>query len=173
MSNFSVSVRRRAARFPLFCKEVRHHWSILFISFTRSHPPRMSSAGVAFVTGASQGIGREIALRLADDGLDIAVNDIPNHKAQLDVLCQEISAKGRKASAQVGDVALESDVESMIASIVKTMGELNVVRSVPSGAFHRPALTFPCIVDGRQRRHLHCQTNVRKCVCSSSAKTLT
>ncbi|KAJ6452766.1 NAD-binding protein [Mycena sanguinolenta] len=46
----------------------------------------MSSKGVVLVTGAAQGIGRSIALRLADDGFDVAVNDISKNSEKLDAL---------------------------------------------------------------------------------------
>lgn len=51
--------------------------------------------GTAIVTGASQGIGRAIALRLADDGFDVAINDLSAAKDNLETLRQEIVAKGR------------------------------------------------------------------------------
>ncbi|KAF9459840.1 hypothetical protein BDZ94DRAFT_1300250 [Collybia nuda] len=87
----------------------------------------MTSIGVAFVTGASQGLGRAIALRLARDGFDVAVNDIQKSRDKLESLRQEITAKGRKSSVQVGDASSKNDVESMIASVVADMGELNVM----------------------------------------------
>lgn len=39
---------------------------------------------IAIVTGAAQGIGRSIALRLAADGLDVAINDLPRQLTQLE-----------------------------------------------------------------------------------------
>ena len=90
----------------------------------------MSSRGVAFVTGASQGIGKAIALRLAADGFDIAVNDIPAGKEKLDALSREIIEKGGKTCTLLGDVSVERDVEDMINAVVERMGRLDVVSSV-------------------------------------------
>ncbi|KAH7922291.1 hypothetical protein BV22DRAFT_667027 [Leucogyrophana mollusca] len=47
------------------------------------------------VCGAAQGIGRATALRLADDGLDVAISDLPSQRSKLDAVAEEIRAKGR------------------------------------------------------------------------------
>ena len=90
-------------------------------------PTRMSSLGVALVTGAAQGIGRAIALRLADDGFDVAINDLPSTKDNLESLSQELISKGRRTCIVAGDVSVEADVQNMVSTVVEKLGELNVV----------------------------------------------
>ncbi|KNZ80391.1 Diacetyl reductase [(S)-acetoin forming] [Termitomyces sp. J132] len=68
----------------------------------------MATKGVALVTGAGRGIGRAIALRLADDGFDVAVNDIS--ATDLEALAEEIKSKQRKSSFYVADVSIEEEV---------------------------------------------------------------
>ena len=58
---------------------------------------------IAIVTGASQGIGRGIALRLAQDGMDVVIAD--RQGAQAAVVADEIRALGRNALALTIDVA--------------------------------------------------------------------
>lgn len=81
---------------------------------------------VALVTGAARGIGRAIALRLAGDGLDVAVNDLPNTPELNDVV-REIENKGRRSLAVPADVSLEEDVEKIIQQVVQKLGGLDVV----------------------------------------------
>lgn len=85
--------------------------------------------GAALVTGSAQGIGRAISLRLADDGFDVAVNDIPQNRPALDSLVEEIKAKGRHAVAVPADVSQEAQVKGMVAKAVEDLGGLDVVRS--------------------------------------------
>ena len=81
---------------------------------------------VALVTGAARGIGRAVALRLAEDGLDVAVNDLPSTPG-LDELVREIESKGRRSIAVPADVSLEVEVEKMIRQVVENLGSLDVV----------------------------------------------
>ncbi|KAJ7634338.1 NAD-binding protein [Roridomyces roridus] len=87
----------------------------------------MSTKGVAFVTGAARGIGKAIALRLAEDGFDVAVNDLATASAQLDVLVEEIKQKGRTSSSHTGDVSKNEDVKNMVAAVVQIHGSLDVM----------------------------------------------
>ncbi|KAJ3710292.1 hypothetical protein C8R42DRAFT_691409 [Lentinula raphanica] len=84
--------------------------------------------GVALVTGAAQGIGKAIALRLAKDGLKVAVNDIASKSEQLQSLSQDIERLSGQASIPVvADISKEVDVENMVNKVAKTLGGLNVM----------------------------------------------
>ncbi|OCH91287.1 NAD(P)-binding protein [Obba rivulosa] len=87
-----------------------------------SYAPR-----VALVTGAGQGIGRAIALRLASEGIDLALNDIPRNAEVLDELAKELREKGRRVVPLIADVSVEEDVKAMVEKTVEELGELNVM----------------------------------------------
>ncbi|KAK0204238.1 hypothetical protein DFS33DRAFT_1384495 [Desarmillaria ectypa] len=82
---------------------------------------------VALITNSTQGVGRAIALRLADDGFDVAVNDLPSRAADLEALVCEIALKGRRSCAVLGDASSEADVQKMISSTVEELGSLDVM----------------------------------------------
>ncbi|KAF8712228.1 KR domain, partial [Rhizoctonia solani] len=81
-------------------------------------PTARSMTRVAIVTGAAQGIGRAIALRLASDGVDIAVNDITKQQTEVEQLIEEIKTLGQNAIAVLADVSKEAEVQEMVS---KTM----------------------------------------------------
>lgn len=84
---------------------------------------------VAFVTGAAQGIGRGIALRLAKDGYSVAVNDLPSQQGLLDEVAKEVKQSLLGETLVVtGDVSSEEDVSRMVATCVEKLGGLHVVR---------------------------------------------
>lgn len=85
-----------------------------------------SSTRVALVTGAGQGIGRGIALRLAADGFDVAVNDISRSADKAEAVRDEIRATGRRAIAVVADVSDTEEVAAMVDSTVAELGRLDV-----------------------------------------------
>ncbi|KFZ15718.1 hypothetical protein V501_02603 [Pseudogymnoascus sp. VKM F-4519 (FW-2642)] len=84
---------------------------------------------VAIVTGSSRGIGRAIALQLADDGMDIAINDIEQQSASMESVKAEVEKKGRRAIVVVADVSVEEDVKRLVDTTVEQLGELNVMVS--------------------------------------------
>ncbi|KAL0574809.1 hypothetical protein V5O48_007138 [Marasmius crinis-equi] len=87
-------------------------------------------SGIALVTGAGQGIGRAIALQLAKDGFDVAVNDIPRNLDQLTAVSEEIKALGRSSSVHIADVSIEEQVKAMVENVVKEHKSLDVVSKV-------------------------------------------
>lgn len=80
---------------------------------------------VALVTGAGQGIGRAIALRLANDGADIAVAEINEEKAGS--VADEIRAIGRKATSVRADVSNRDDVYAAIDHTEKELGGFDII----------------------------------------------
>jgi len=83
---------------------------------------------IAVVTGAAQGIGRSIALRLAKDGLSVAVNDVQSKRKQLEEVVSEIRrGDGRQAIAVTADISREDEVQAMTASVVEQLGGLDVM----------------------------------------------
>ncbi|MGU3492558.1 SDR family oxidoreductase [Xanthobacteraceae bacterium A53D] len=81
---------------------------------------------VALVTGASRGIGRAIALRLAKDGFAVAVG-YAGRKDKADEVVSEITAGGGKAVAVQADVAKSAEVERMFDETQAALGPVNAV----------------------------------------------
>jgi 3-oxoacyl-[acyl-carrier protein] reductase len=82
---------------------------------------------VVLVTGGARGIGRGIALKLAEVGADVAVNDIPSATEALAGVVKEIETLGRKALAVTADVSATEDVARMVESVVSTFGKIDIL----------------------------------------------
>lgn len=80
---------------------------------------------VAIVTGARRGIGRGIALKLAEAGADVVVSDISLEDCQK--VAGEIEALDRKGLAVKCDVTQKSEVEEMVAQTVKEFGKVDIL----------------------------------------------
>jgi 3-oxoacyl-[acyl-carrier protein] reductase len=85
-----------------------------------------SSTNTAVVTGASGGIGRAVALRLARDGFALVVNYAGN-AAKAEGVVAEIEAGGRRAIKVQADVASAADVQRLFKETLDTFGAINVV----------------------------------------------
>ncbi|KAJ7154278.1 hypothetical protein C8R46DRAFT_1179059 [Mycena filopes] len=90
-------------------------------------PKSDGSTRVALVTGAAQGLGRAIALRLAVDGLDVSVADLGTKMDALQEVAGEIEAVGHKAVVIACDVTQEEEVEEMVEATVTALGRLDVM----------------------------------------------
>jgi glucose 1-dehydrogenase len=80
---------------------------------------------VALVTGAARGIGRGIALCLAEEGAEVVVNDLPQ-VPELSSVVEEITCLGRRALAFEADVGDRGQVQEMIQSSLTHFGRLDI-----------------------------------------------
>ena len=90
---------------------------------------------VAVVTGSSQGLGLAIALRLADDGCDVVINDLQPKLSAMEDAVRRIVLKGVRAVAVVADVSREDEVKRLIGTTVEKLGKLDIVRLYLSRPF--------------------------------------
>lgn len=90
-------------------------------------PTQTSQPHVALITGAAQGIGRAIALRLAEDGLDIAIADLKSQRTNLDGVADEVRAKGRRCLVLECDISQEEEVQRMVQATEQEFDALDVM----------------------------------------------
>jgi 3-oxoacyl-[acyl-carrier protein] reductase len=86
----------------------------------------MSLSGrVALVTGASQGIGRTCALRLAKEGATVAV--VARNHEKLNQLVAEVTATGGQAAAFALDVGDEEQVKATVKTVIAQLGKIDIL----------------------------------------------
>lgn len=78
---------------------------------------------VAIVTGSARGIGREIALRLAEAGATVVVSDV----ADAGPVAEEIKKMGQKSLAVAADVTSASDVAGLVEKVTAEYGRIDIL----------------------------------------------
>ncbi len=81
------------------------------------------------VTGSTQGIGREIALKFGADGANVVVYgvDLPGQKELAEEVCREISALGGKAAYLLGDISKAEETKKLVAFTLEQFGSIDVI----------------------------------------------
>jgi NAD(P)-dependent dehydrogenase (short-subunit alcohol dehydrogenase family) len=79
----------------------------------------------ALVTGASRGIGRAIALALAESGADVALNS--RNPESLEVVAKEVQERGRTAHVIAADLTDRAAAQGMVATAIEALGHLDVL----------------------------------------------
>ncbi len=94
---------------------------------------------VALVTGGSRGIGKAIAIRLAEHGMDIVVNYV-RHKQDALATAAEVEKFGQRCLLIKANVARESDVDVMFQEITEEFGRVDVLVSNAASGVLKPVL---------------------------------
>jgi len=84
------------------------------------------SGRVAVVTGSGRGIGRAIALKLAEAGATVVVNDI-GEADPIEAVAEEIKAMGRQSLPILADVSSSSDVARLVEETIAAYGKVDIL----------------------------------------------
>jgi enoyl-[acyl-carrier protein] reductase III len=93
----------------------------------------------ALVTGAARGIGRAIAIKLAQAGCDVVVNYYNSHE-EAEALCAQFRALGRRAVAIKASVSQPDSVDDLFTELRKYFEHLDIVISNAASGVLKPAL---------------------------------
>jgi 3-oxoacyl-[acyl-carrier protein] reductase len=80
---------------------------------------------VALVTGSANGMGKGIALKFAEQGCDLIINDLSLEASQK--VAEEIKSLGRKAIAVKADITNSSEIEKMTEAAIREFGKIDIL----------------------------------------------
>ena len=126
---------------------------------------------VALVTGASRGIGRAVALKLASEGAKVAIN-FAGSTAKAEEVKAEIEAKGGEAILVQANVADKEAVTAMVDKVVEAFGQIDIL--VNNAGITRDGLLarmkeedFEAVVDTNLKGVFYCTKAVAKLMMKS------
>ena len=93
----------------------------------------------AIVTGAAGGLGHAIALRLAQEGADLAINDISEEVSRVK---EEIEALGRRALAEKADVTKSGEIARFVRRVLDRFGKIDILINNAGGSTGDAGITF-------------------------------
>ena len=106
------------------------------------------SGQTALVTGASRGIGRAVAIELAQRGANVGIN-FRSHPEEAEEVAELVRATGQQAVLCQADVASQSDVEAMVQKVVNECGAVNLF--VSNAAYSDRELMVEADMEGFRR----------------------
>jgi NAD(P)-dependent dehydrogenase (short-subunit alcohol dehydrogenase family) len=106
-----------------------------------SEQNRQLAGRVAVVVGGTSGIGRAMALGLADAGADVAATG--RRQSHVDEVAAEIESRGRKSLRVAADVQSRASLEELLAAAVKEFGKVDIVINCAGKIKRTPTLTQP------------------------------
>ena len=86
----------------------------------------MEENKTVFVTGASRGIGKEVALKFADKGYNVVINYVSS-KTNVEELKEEFEKKGVKALIMQADVTNKEAIEELVKKAIEEFGQIDVL----------------------------------------------
>lgn len=115
------------------------HHSTLISSPMGTVPNVKFTRKIALITGGSRGIGRAIAIRLAEQGADVIVNYV-RHKGDARDTVIEVEKLDRKCLLLKANVANNGDVQKMFSAIADDFGHMDILVSNAASGVLKPAL---------------------------------
>jgi NAD(P)-dependent dehydrogenase (short-subunit alcohol dehydrogenase family) len=133
---------------------------------------------VALVTGAARGIGRVYALRLANLGADVVINDVDLHsyrqfdeKQAGDTVVDEVKSLGRRSIGIECDVTNKQKVNAMFDQILKEFGRIDILVNNAGGLQVNPENSFASSIPEEDLRR-EMDRNLMSCIfCCQAAST--
>jgi enoyl-[acyl-carrier protein] reductase III len=122
----------------LFSEAFSYHYSNLISGAIMSTEMPFANK-IALVTGSGRGIGRAIALRLAQGGADIIVNYVRN-QAPAEETAAKIQAMGRRAVAVRANIGKPEDIDKLFDAVSSEFDGLDIFISNAASGFNRPAM---------------------------------
>lgn len=122
---------------------------------------------IALVTGAGRGIGRAVALALAQEGADVVVNDVSKDAA--DKIAREVEGLGRRALAVPADISKSDEVAAMVNKTVNASGRLDIL--VNNAGIAKPSSVLK-ISDAEWDKHININLRGTFLCCREAGKQM-